>query len=91
MAVVKSNPTPAAQAKQDRARDAVRAMQEYEAEKLAVRARMARLRELRLAKEAEVAAAPKKQVKTKAKSPVSGRQPKRRASVASRSDSNTAA
>jgi len=90
MAIVKNSPTPTAQAKQDRARDAVRATQEYEAEKLAVRARMARLRELRLAKEAETAAAPSKQVKVNSKAPVSGRQPKRRASVASRSSGKVA-
>ena len=40
-------------AKEERARDAVLAMQEYEAEKLAVRTNTARLRALRLAREAE--------------------------------------
>jgi len=43
----------AAAMKADRARDAAKAMQEYEAERIAVRARTARLRSLRLAKEAE--------------------------------------
>jgi hypothetical protein len=38
--------------KEERARDAALAMREYEAEKLAVRAKTARLRALRLAKEA---------------------------------------
>jgi hypothetical protein len=45
--------TAAAAMKAERARDAARAMQEYEAEKIAVRARTARLRSLRLAAEAE--------------------------------------
>jgi hypothetical protein len=40
-------------AKEERARDAALAMQEYEAEKLAVRTNTARLRALRLASEAE--------------------------------------
>jgi hypothetical protein len=39
--------------KENRARDAARAMREYEAEKLAVLTKTARLRALRLAKEAE--------------------------------------
>jgi hypothetical protein len=39
-------------AKEERARDAALAMQEYEAEKLAVRTNTARLRALRLAREA---------------------------------------
>jgi hypothetical protein len=38
--------------KQERVRDAALAMREYEAERLAVRANIARLRALRLAKEA---------------------------------------
>jgi hypothetical protein len=38
--------------KEQRARDAAEAMQEYEAEKLTIRANTARLRALRLAKEA---------------------------------------
>ena len=40
-------------AKEERARDAALAMREYEANKLAVRTNPARLRALRLAKEAE--------------------------------------
>jgi hypothetical protein len=40
-------------AKEERARDAALAMREYEATKVAVRANTARLRALRLAKEAE--------------------------------------
>ena len=40
-------------AKEERARDAALAMREYEASKLAVRTNTARLRALRLAKEAE--------------------------------------
>jgi hypothetical protein len=40
-------------AKEERARDAALAMKEYKAEKLAVRAKTARLRALRLAREAE--------------------------------------
>jgi hypothetical protein len=40
-------------AKEERARDAALAMQEYEVEKLAIRAKTACLRALRLAKEAE--------------------------------------
>jgi hypothetical protein len=39
--------------KEERARDAELAMREYEAERLAVRAKTARLRALRLAQEAE--------------------------------------
>jgi hypothetical protein len=42
-----------AAAKEERARDAALAMQEYEAEKLAIGIKTARLRALRLAKEAE--------------------------------------
>ncbi len=42
--------------KEQRARDAVLAMQEYEAEKKAAIEKTARLRELRLAREAELAA-----------------------------------
>jgi hypothetical protein len=42
--------------KQDRDRDAVTAMQEYEAEKAAVLAKTARLRAMRLAKEANTKA-----------------------------------
>jgi hypothetical protein len=51
--------------REERARDATLAVQEYEAEKLAVLAKTARLRELRLAKEAENALSkkPKKLVK----------------------------
>jgi hypothetical protein len=41
-------------AKEERARDAALAMQEYQAEKLASAAKTARLRALRLAKEAEL-------------------------------------
>jgi hypothetical protein len=41
--------------KEERARDAARAVQEYEARQLAVLAKTARLRALRLAKEAEAA------------------------------------
>jgi hypothetical protein len=40
-------------AKEERARDAALAMQEYKAERLAISAKTARLRALRLAKEAE--------------------------------------
>ncbi len=40
-------------AKEERTRDAALAMQEYEAEKLAVRTKTARLRALRLSREAE--------------------------------------
>ena len=40
-------------AKEERARDAALAMQEYEAEKLAIGIKTVRLRALRLAKEAE--------------------------------------
>jgi hypothetical protein len=40
-------------AKEERARDAALAMREYEANKLAVRTNTARLRAIRLAKEAE--------------------------------------
>ena len=40
-------------AKEERARDAALAMQEYEAERLAIEVKTARLRALRLAKEAE--------------------------------------
>src|ERR1700736_1783395 len=40
-------------AKEERARDAALAMREYEAKKLAIRTNTARLRALRLAKEAE--------------------------------------
>ena len=41
-------------AKEERARDGARAMKEYEAERLAITAKTARLRALRLAKELEV-------------------------------------
>lgn len=44
--------------KEQRARDAVLAMREYEQDKLAVRARTERLRALRLARETEAAKAP---------------------------------
>jgi hypothetical protein len=44
--------------KQEQARDGAKAMSEYIAEQAAVRARTERLRALRLAKEAEQAAAP---------------------------------
>ncbi|HJQ57867.1 MAG TPA: hypothetical protein VJ890_13215 [Vineibacter sp.] len=44
------NPT-----KEERARDAAQAVREYEARRLAVHAKTARLRALRLAKEAEAA------------------------------------
>jgi hypothetical protein len=43
----------AVSAKEERARDAKLAMHEYEAEKLAIEVKTARLRALRLAKEAE--------------------------------------
>jgi hypothetical protein len=46
-------------AKKTREQDAALAMQEYQAERSAVLARTARLRALRLAKEADVAAASK--------------------------------
>jgi hypothetical protein len=46
--------------KEERARDAALAMQEYEAEKLAIRVKTARLRALRLAKEAESSARTKR-------------------------------
>jgi hypothetical protein len=51
--------------KDERARDAARAMQEYQAERLAVLAKTARLRELRLAQEA--GSAPKKKATRQAK------------------------
>ena len=51
--------------KEERARDAKRAMQEYEAEKAAVRAKTARLRALRLANEARNP--PQEKTKKKAK------------------------
>jgi hypothetical protein len=51
--------------KEERARDAVRAMQEYEAERLAVLAKTARLRALRLARDA--GSVPQKQTRRKAK------------------------
>jgi hypothetical protein len=53
--------------KEERARDAARAMQEYEAQKVAARAKTARLRALRLAKEAETGSSPAKKTKTQAK------------------------
>jgi hypothetical protein len=49
-------------AKEERARDAVLAMQEYEAEKLAIGVRTARLRALRLAKEAETSEHTKRKI-----------------------------
>jgi hypothetical protein len=50
-----------AASKEARARDGAQAMQEYEAERIAVRDRTARLRALRLAKEAEDTQPTKKQ------------------------------
>ena len=52
--------------KAERERDAALAMKEYEAEKLAVRARTARLRALRLAKEAGSRPQPQKKTKKQA-------------------------
>ena len=52
MATMLKNAQQRATAKEERARDAALAMREYEAEKLAVRANTARLRALRLAREA---------------------------------------
>jgi hypothetical protein len=46
--------------KERRARDAAQAMREHEAKRVATLAKTARLRALRLAKEAEAEAAPKK-------------------------------
>jgi len=51
----------AATVKAERALDKVAAMQEYEAEQLALRARTERLRALRLAREAETAQAKREQ------------------------------
>jgi len=53
MATASKDRTMKAAMKEERARDAVLAMREYEAESLAVRAKTARLRALRLAQEAE--------------------------------------
>jgi hypothetical protein len=53
--------TAAAAAKEMRERDAAAAMRDYEAERLAVLSRTARLRAERLAKEADATPAPKKQ------------------------------
>jgi len=56
-----AQPTSAAQLKERRARDAAQAMRDHEAKRVATLAKTARLRALRLAKEAEVGeAAPKK-------------------------------
>jgi hypothetical protein len=57
-------------AKEERARDAALAMQEYEAEKLAIRAKTARLRALRLAKEAEASGHTKGKTRTRTAEPV---------------------
>ncbi len=57
--------------KEQRARDAALAMQEYEAEKRAAAEKTARLRELRLAREAAIAAnppAPKQKARKKSAS-----------------------
>jgi hypothetical protein len=52
-------------AKLQRANDAKQAMADYEAEAVALRARTAQLRALRLARDAEVAAAPAAKTKKK--------------------------
>jgi hypothetical protein len=63
----------AAAAREGRARDAALAMQEYEAEQRAVRANIARLRALRLAKEeAANRQSPKAREPAKKGSPISG-------------------
>jgi hypothetical protein len=62
----------AAAAKEGRARDAALAMQEYEAEQRAVRANIARLRALRLAKEAANRQSAKAREPAKKGSPISG-------------------
>jgi hypothetical protein len=70
MPVPSNNPQSAARAivKEERAREGAKALQDYEAEKRAVAAKTERLRELRLAREAEaVAAPPKKATKKKAR------------------------
>jgi hypothetical protein len=53
--------------KEERARDAALAMQEYEAERLAVRAKTARLRALRLANERTTTALAEPKTRAKAK------------------------
>ena len=85
----------AATVKAERALDKVAAMQEYEAEQLALRAKTERLRALRLAREAETTQANREQppatepavqpAKKKAVAPpkrASGRSPKRSSAVA---------
>lgn len=62
--------TAAAAMKEQRARDAVLAMREYEQEKLAVLARTEKLRAARLARESEAAKAPPKPAVAAAKKPV---------------------
>jgi hypothetical protein len=54
--------------KEDRARDAILAMRDYEAEKKAQLEKTARLREMRLARDAALAAAPQAPSRTKKKS-----------------------
>jgi hypothetical protein len=56
MSALKINAGSSARAKAERAEDAARAMAEYKAEKRAVLVKTARLRELRLAKEAQARA-----------------------------------
>jgi hypothetical protein len=53
-----ANPADAQQKKAQRAEDGKKAMAEYQAERVAVREQMAKLRELRLAREAEEQQAP---------------------------------
>jgi len=56
-----AHPSSAAELKERRARDAAQAMRDYEAKRVATLAKTARLRAIRLAKEAEGSeAAPKK-------------------------------
>ncbi len=70
----KTNVAQAQFAKLQRANDAKQAMAEYEAEAVAVRAKTARLRALRLARDAEVAAAAA--AAPAAKKPRASRKPK---------------
>ncbi len=68
MTTLKSEqPLSAAAKKAERMRDQAQAMREYEAEKRATQANMARLRALRLAKERAEAQAPARPAKTKKK------------------------
>ena len=69
MAILKNSAELAAKAatKEERARDAARAMREYEAERVATLAKTARLRALRLAKESETVETAPPQVKKPAK------------------------